>query len=76
MEAHKASHKVNFEYADYIDKEEQVFRNVYSMAALSKRLKGKAFGAKGSSMNNPNPDERDEEVAKKSQEESTHRLAA
>ena len=30
---HKASHKVNFEYVDYIDKEEQVFRNVYSMAS-------------------------------------------
>ena len=39
--AQKSTHKVNFEYVDYIDKEEQVFRNVYSMAALSKRLKGK-----------------------------------
>ena len=74
--AHKASHKVNFEYADYIDKEEQVFRNVYSMAALSKRLKGKSFGAKGSISNNPKPDEGDEEFAKKAQEESTRRLAS
>ena len=41
-----AAHKVNFEYADYIDKEEQVFRNVYSMESFSKKLKGKAFGAK------------------------------
>ena len=73
---HKATHKVNFEYADYIDKEEKVFRNVYSMAALSKRLKGKAFGAKGSSSNNPKPDEGDEEAAKKSQEESTRKHVA
>ena len=46
------------------------------METLSKRLKGKAFGAKGSSNNNPKPDEGDGEVAKKAQEESTHRLAA
>ena len=65
MAAHKATHKVNFEYADYIDKEEQVFRNVYCMEALSKRLKGKTFGAKGSSNNNPKPNEGDEEPAKK-----------
>ena len=66
--AHKVAHKVNFEYADYVDKEEQVFINVYSMAALSKRLKGKSFGAKGSSRNNPKPSEGDEEAVKKSQE--------
>ena len=66
--AHKASHKVNFEYADYIEKEEQVFINVYSMEALSRRLKGKSFGAKGSSNNNPKPDEGDEEATKKPQE--------
>ena len=46
------------------------------MAALSKRLKGKAFGAKGSRSNNPNPDEGDEEAAKKAQEESTRRITA
>ena len=34
--AHKGIHKVNFEYTDYIDKEKKVFRNVYSMEALSK----------------------------------------
>ena len=74
QEAHKDAHKVNFEYADYIDKEEKVFRNVYSMETLSKRLKGKAFSAKGSSINNPKIDEGDEESAKKAQEESAHRL--
>ena len=73
--AHKAAHKVNFEYAYYIDKQEQVLNNVYSMASLRKRLKGKAFGAKGSSSNNPSPDEEDEEAAKKAQEESTRRIA-
>ena len=73
--AHKAAHKVNFEYIDYIDKEEQVFRNVSSMAVVSKRLKRKAYGVKGSSSNNPKPDEGEEEAAKKAQEESTQRLA-
>ena len=76
MAAYKVAHKVNFEYADYVDKEEQVFRNVYSMAALSKRLKGKASGVKGSSSNNPKPNEGKEEDARKAQEESARRLAA
>ena len=57
MAAHKAAHKVNFKYTGYIDKEEQVFRNAYSMEALSKRLKGKASGVKGSSNNNPRQNE-------------------
>ena len=63
--AHKDARKVNFEYTEYIDKEEQVFRNVYSMAVVSKRLKRKASGVKGSSNNNPKPDEGKEEAAKK-----------
>ena len=63
--AHKATHKVNFEYTDYIDKEEQVFKNVYSMEALRKRLKGKEFGLKGSTSNNPKTNEGEEEAAKK-----------
>ena len=67
MAAYKASHKVNFEYVDYVDKEDQVFRNVYSMAALRKRLKGKTFGVKGSSNSNSKPNE-GEEFANKAQE--------
>ena len=74
--AYKAAHKVHFKYADYADKEEQVFRNVYSMAALSKRLKGNTSGFKGSSSSNPKPNEGEEEATKKAQEESAHRLAA
>ena len=62
---HKAAHKVNFEYIDYIDKEEQLFRNVYSKAVVSKQLKRNASGVKGSSSNNPKPDEGEEEAAKK-----------
>ena len=52
--AHKATHKVNYEYSDYVDKEEQVYRNVYGMASLSKSLKRKAPGVKGSSSHNQN----------------------
>ena len=63
--AHKAAHKVNFEYTDYIDKEEQVFKNVYSMAALSKCLKRNTYGVKGSSSSNPKPNEGEEKDAKK-----------
>ena len=75
MASHKEAHKVHFEYADYIDKEEQVFRNVSSMAVVSKRLKRKASGVKGSSINNPKPNEGKEEAARKAQEESARRLA-
>ena len=66
--AYKDAHKVNFEYANYVDKEEQVFRNIYNMAALGKCLKGKTCGVKGSSNNNPKPNEGGEEAAKKAQE--------
>ena len=38
------------------------------MEALSKRLKGKEFGAKGSSSNKPKLDEKDDEDTKKAQE--------
>ena len=72
----KDAHKVNFKYANYIDKQEHVFKNVYSMAALSKWLNKKEFGAKGSSNNDPRENEGDEEATKKSQEENTRTLAA
>ena len=50
--------------------------NVYSMEALSKCLKGKTSRVKGSSSNNPKPNEGEEEAAKKAQEQSTRKLAA
>ena len=65
MAAYKVVHKVHFEYADYVDKEEQVFKNVYSMASLSKCLKGKTYGVKGISNNNPKPNEGEEESARR-----------
>ena len=74
MAAYKVAHKVNFKYADYVDKEEQVFRNVYSMANLSKCLKGKTSRVKGSSNNNPKLNEGGEEDVKKAQEENARRL--
>ena len=72
---HKSTHKVNYEYSDYVDKEEQVFRNVYSMVAVSKQLKRKSSRVKGGSSNNPKLDEGKEEAIKKEQEETTQRLA-
>ena len=62
--AHKETHKVNYEYLDYVDKEEQVYINVYNMASLSKILKRKASGIKGSSSNNPKPNEQEEATRK------------
>ena len=72
----KAIHNVNYEYLDYVDKEEQGFKNVYSMTVVRKWLKRKASGLNGSSNNNPKPDEGKEEAVKKEQEEITQRLAA
>ena len=34
--AYKATLKVNFEYADYVDKDEEMYRNVYIMTTLNK----------------------------------------
>ena len=50
--------------------------NVYSMTALSKRLKWKTYGVKGSNSNNAKPKEQDEEAAKKAKEETDRRLVA
>ena len=60
-----AAHKVNFEYTNYVDKEEQVYMNFYSIVALSMSLKKKTSGVKGSSSSNPKPHEPEEEVVKK-----------
>ena len=68
--AYKAAHKLNFGNADNVDKEEQVYMNVYSMDSLTKRLKGKTFRVKGRSNNNPKPNEQEEEAAKRAKEET------
>ena len=64
--AHKATHKVNYEYSDYVDKEEQVYKNIYSMASLRKSLKRKAPRVKGSNNENPKPNGKEEESARNS----------
>ena len=69
------AHKVHLDYAEYIDKEEKVFKNVYNMEAVSNSLKRKASRVKGSSNKIPKPDEGKDEDAKKEQEESTQRIA-
>ena len=67
---------MNFEYTDYVDKEEHVYINVYSMASLRKRLKMKTSRVKGSNSSNPKPNEQEEEAAKKAKEDSARTLAA
>ena len=74
--AYKEALKANYEYTDYVDKDEQVYRNVYTMTALSKWLKEKTYGVKGSNNNNQKPKEQDEDVAKKDKEETSRRLEA
>ena len=68
--AHKANHKVNYQYLDYVEKEEQVYRNIYRMASLSKSLKRKAPRVKGRSSNNPKPNDKEEEAARKENKEN------
>ena len=55
LAAYKATLKVNFEYADYMEKDEERYRNVYSLIDLNKQLilKTIAAGDKGSGPNNP-----------------------
>ena len=53
--AHRVLLKVNFEYTDHIDKDEEVYHIICNMTALNKRLKMKTtiYGVKGSSSSNP-----------------------
>ena len=52
--AHRALLKVNFEYTDYLDKYEEVYRNTCNMTTLNKHLRRKitVSGGKGSSSSN------------------------
>ena len=54
--AHLALLKVNFEYTDHVDKEEEVYRNVCSMTALNKRLRRKTTTARVKSSSNSFPE--------------------
>ena len=43
--AYKVALKVNFEYVDYIEKEEEMYRNIYSMTTWKNQLKLKILAA-------------------------------
>ena len=53
--AHWELLKVNFEYADHVDNDEEMYWNICYMTALNKWLKRKTTisGVKGSSSSNP-----------------------
>ena len=55
--AYKESLKVNFNYTDYMDKEEEMYRNIYNITSLKNKLKLKTLvaGDKGSGSNNLEP---------------------
>ena len=43
--AYKAALKVHFEYVDYVEKEEEMYRNIYSMTTWKNQLKLKILAA-------------------------------
>ena len=53
--AHRALLKVNFEYIDHVDNDEELYRKDCNMTALNKQLRRKitVSGGKGSSSSNP-----------------------
>ena len=75
--AYKVALKVNFEYADYMDKDEEVYRNIYSLTTLNKKLKLNSIVArdKGSWSSSLEPKSQEEEATRKPKEETTRRLA-
>ena len=70
--AYKAALKVNFEYTDYVDKEEETYRNIYSLTIVKKKLKLKTVevGDKRSGSSNLVSKSQEEEAAKKAKEET------
>ena len=52
--AHRALLKVNFEYVDHLDKNEEVYRNSCNMTALNKQLERKLTMSKGNGSNSIN----------------------
>ena len=75
--AHRALLKVNFEYTDHVDKDEEMCQNIYNITTLNKQLKTTTtiFGVKGSSSSNPDQKGQEEEAARKAKEETTCILA-
>ena len=70
--AYKVALKSNFEYVDYMDKDEQMYRKVYNMTALKKKLRLKTITArdKCSGSNNLEPKSQEEEASRKIKEET------
>ena len=74
----KVALKVNFEYTDYVDKDEQIYRNICNMNALNKwhKRNTSTTEVKVNSNNNPEPKGQENEAARKAKEETTRRLVA
>ena len=66
---------VHFEYTNYWDKDEEIFRNACNMTTLSIRFKKKItnVGGKGSSSGTAEHKKKEEEAARKREDEA-HRL--
>ena len=74
--AYKEALKVNFEYIDYVDKEEERYKNIYSLTAVNKKMKLKsiAVGDKSNGSKTLVSKIQEEEAAKKAKEETTQRI--
>ena len=75
--AHRPLLKVNFKYTDHVVKDEEIYRNIYNMTDLNKRLKKKTTIArfKGSNSCHLEPKGQEEEIVKKGKEDTARRLA-
>ena len=66
---------MHFEYTNYWDTNEEIFRNAYNMTSLSRRFKKKItiVGGKGSGSSIAEQKKKEEEAIRKREEEA-HRL--
>ena len=74
--AHHTLVKVNFEYSNNFDKEEEVHRNACNMTSLNNCLKKKitTTGGKGSTSSTSEQKRQEEEVGQREKEETTQKL--
>ena len=72
--AHCVLVKVNFEYSDHWDKDEQIFRNACNMTSLNKRFRQKITTTGGKGSNNTTEQKKQQEEAAKKEEEDARKL--
>ena len=76
VEAHRALVKLNFEYCNNFDRDEEVYQNSCNMISLKKSFRSKITisGGKSSSRRTSEQKKHEEEVVQREKEEATQRL--